>query len=374
MFAPLHPLWGRLIETLDSAPDIIRLTVSAEEEISGQKALQKVCHQAVDATILAQEPGRDVDIAVLDSALRLAQDPRTIRYLAHPSVISGCIRLLKTAVSQRGRSSSPFRYEYGHLCFKLLVASMNICLLERYNELDEALLACEEHDEYAADYLASVALGLVVENRFQISYNGSNSNWVSGWATSDAQQAPLVSRSDLSTLLGLLWDDRKFILATSGLSGLLFLLSQYIFQEKNFNDSLDGEVLKGRMYELGLRYLLVAEQSQRAATLRAIDANHPEEDNWSVTPKHIDAEDSRLLMTAFIKRLSNGNDLSVFLTREPSVMLRLITTSTDPDTQDLLPGVIRCAVEYGWSMLFGIDLDLEHRLQGIARTLFGVLV
>ncbi|CAE6450620.1 unnamed protein product [Rhizoctonia solani] len=133
-------------------------------------------------------------------------------------------------------------------------------------------------------------------------------------------------------------------------------------------------MLKGRMYELGLRYLLVAEQSQRAATLGAVDANNPADDEWSVTPKHIDAEDSRLLMTAFIKRLSNENDRSVFLTREPSVMLRLITTSTDPDTQDLLPGVIRCTVEYGWSMLFGMDLDLEQRLQGIARTLFGVLL
>ncbi|CAE6523355.1 unnamed protein product [Rhizoctonia solani] len=370
MFTPLHPRWGRLIGALDATPNTIRLVLSADDERSGREALENICHQA---TMPIRDRGQDIDISALDSSLRLAQDPKTIRHLAHPLVISGCIKLLGAAVAQRGRFGSPFRYEYGYLCLRLLVASVNVCLLDRYGQLDEALEACEENDQYAADYLASVALASVVESQFQITHNGINTTWDSGWAIPNPEEGPLVPRSDLSTLLGLLWNDRKFIIATSGFSGLLFLLSQHVFQEKYIHKNPDGEKLKRRMYELGLRYLLVAERSQRGVTLRAIDANHPDTEGWSRNAKHVDAEDSRLLMTALIKRLPIGDDRSVFVTREPSVMFRLITISTDPETQDLLPGAIRCAIEYGWAMLFGMNIDLDQRFQGTARTVFGIL-
>ncbi|KAG9080692.1 hypothetical protein FRC06_006253, partial [Ceratobasidium sp. 370] len=127
------------------------------------------------------------------------------------------------------------------------------------------------------------------------------------------------------------------------------------------------ETLKARVYELALRYLLVADKYQREATLRVVDANRIV-DTWTTTPKHVDAQDSRLIMTAFIHSLS-GEDKRLFLTRDPYIMLRLVPLATDADTQDLLPEVIRLTIEYGWSML--LDLEDDDDVEAFIQCLFG---
>ncbi|CUA71791.1 hypothetical protein RSOLAG22IIIB_09842 [Rhizoctonia solani] len=104
MFTPLHPRWGRLIGALDATPDTIRLVVSADDERRGREALENICHQATMP--IRVDRGQGVDISTLDSSLRLAQDPKTIRHLARPPVISGCVKLLGAAVAQRGRFGS----------------------------------------------------------------------------------------------------------------------------------------------------------------------------------------------------------------------------------------------------------------------------
>ncbi|KAG8738291.1 hypothetical protein FRC10_007067 [Ceratobasidium sp. 414] len=104
------------------------------------------------------------------------------------------------------------------------------------------------------------------------------------------------------------------------------------------NNDPDWEKLKAMVYELALRYMLVADKYQREATLRVVDTNKIV-DTWTETPKHADAQDSRLIMTAFIHTLS-GDNKGILLTRDPYIMLRLVALATDADTQDLLPEVV----------------------------------
>ncbi|KAG9099002.1 hypothetical protein FS749_002350 [Ceratobasidium sp. UAMH 11750] len=99
--------------------------------------------------------------------------------------------------------------------------------------------------------------------------------------------------------------------------------------------------------------MLVADECQRGVIDRVLDASEVAA-AWLDIPKHVDAQDSRFILTAFINALS-GDDKSILLTRDPYTMLRLVPLATDADTQDLLPEVIRLTLEYGWSMLLAQD-------------------
>ncbi|KAG8713253.1 hypothetical protein FRC08_013496 [Ceratobasidium sp. 394] len=374
---PSHPRWGRVVGSYVPPSDMDRLNLSVDSELAGLQAMQEISQLAAEAPRATS--ARNINISTLESALRLARDPTTIRHLANPPVISGCIQLMKAVAGRSSRVASPFAYEYGYLCFKLLVAALNVCLLERWNKTEQALTMCTRFPNAAAQTPFWMTLATVVDDQFDVLEAGGDCDWVLGWSvpTQHAQQTPLLLRSEVTTLLNLLWDDRKHLLlalmpytpTASGLSGLFFLLSRFVSRERYPHNNPNWETLKARVYELALRYTLVADKLQREATLRAVDANKIV-DTWADTPKHTDAQDSRLMMTAFIHVLS-GEDKRLLLTRDPSIMLRLVSLSTDADTQDLLPEVIRLTLEYGWSML--LDLEDDDEVEAFIQCLFGGL-
>ncbi|KAG8684349.1 hypothetical protein FRC08_013741 [Ceratobasidium sp. 394] len=377
MSEPSHPLWGRIIGSYIPPSDMDRLDLSVDSELAGLQAMQEISQLAAEAPRATS--ARNINISTLESALRLARDPATIRHLANPPVISGCIQLMKAVTGRRSRVASPFAYEYGYLCFKLLVAALNVCLLERWNKVEQALTMCTRYPDAAAHTPFWMKLATVVDGQFDALKAGGDCDWVLGWSVSTRhpRQTPLLLRSDVSTLLNLLWDDRKHLLLalmpytpiSSGLSGLLFLLSRFVSRERYPHNNPAWEIVKTRVYELALRYMLVVDKCQREATLRAVDANKIV-DTWTDTPKHMDAQDSRLIMTAFIHTLS-GEDKRLLLTRDPYIMLRLVALATDADTQDLLPEVIRLTIEYGWSML--LDLEDDDDVEAFIQCLFGSL-
>lgn len=78
----------------------------------------------------------------------------------------------------------------------------------------------------------SRSIAKVVEGGVHVTEGGGHCDWVLGWAELN-HHAPLdtlVPRSDASTLLDLLWMDRKLFLKalsmtySPGLSGIMFLL------------------------------------------------------------------------------------------------------------------------------------------------------
>ncbi|KAG8689404.1 hypothetical protein FRC11_002782 [Ceratobasidium sp. 423] len=243
MTLPIHPRWGLAIGFYEPFCNLIRSGVSSNSKIAGLQAMQKISRLASERRIPAQrELGKDIYMSTLQAALHLAMDPMTIAHLADPPVISGCIQLMKGVIGESRGVASPFTYEYGSLCFELLVCAVNICLMQRWGKLDEAYAQYLEtggHNPELAPYLwASVGLSSVVQQQFEILKNGGDCDWVLGWPTSTShpRQTPLVALSDVSTLLELLWNDRKHFStamarcypAAFGLSGLLFIFSRYI--------------------------------------------------------------------------------------------------------------------------------------------------
>ncbi|KAG8709218.1 hypothetical protein FRC08_018479 [Ceratobasidium sp. 394] len=377
MSGPSHPRWGRIVGSYTAPSDMGRLDLSVDSELTGLQAMQAISQLAVGAPRATAVS--DIDISALESVLLLARDPSTLRHLANPPVISSCIHLMKAMISRSSKVASPFAYEYGYLCFKLFIAALNVCLLERWNKTEQALAMCTRFPDVATHTPFWMKLATMVDNQFDVLSAGGDCDWVLGWSISSRhpRQTPLLLRSDVSSLLNLLWDDRKHLLpalmsypsASSGLSGLFFLLSRFVSRERYAHNNPNWETLKVRVYELALRYALVADKSQREATLRVVDETNIV-DTWVNTPKHTDAHDSRLIMTAFVHALS-GEDKHLLLTQHPHILLRLVSLATDAATQDLLPEVIRLTIEYGWSML--LDLEDHNGLEVFVQCLFGSL-
>ncbi|CAE6499631.1 unnamed protein product [Rhizoctonia solani] len=325
-----HPLWGRAIGYYPYAPDVNRASLPVDCELNGLQAMEKIALLSNEASTRAQTDATPhIDIHTLQSALLLSVDPTTIGHLANPAVINACVRLMKT-VGGRPGAPSPFSYEYGYLSFMLLVSCLNICLLERWDDLDAARTGCAQRPDATAQIVTSNMLASQVLTQFDVVRDGGDCDWVLGWSTSHLhrRQSPLISQSDISFLLNILWDDRKFFLRSQS-------LTQYIH---------------GSVGLSGLTYILVAGKYQRDATLRVIE-EVPSDSRWSSTPKHVDLEDSRLIMTSFIKQLSNEDDPDILVKQDATMMLRFVPLAVDTNSQDLLPEVWKWTIQYGWSVL-----------------------
>jgi hypothetical protein len=134
----------------------------------------------------------------------------------------------------------PFSYEYGYLCFKIFTISLGICLLERSHKLETTIT--DMMSEPKADLLLVLSLhvSLLVCDEIRAAGGGDRCDLILGWVRLDdhGQQDSLVPKSDVTSLLTLLWNDRKFFLKalisthSPGLSAVIFLLWRYWNQER----------------------------------------------------------------------------------------------------------------------------------------------
>ncbi|EUC61199.1 hypothetical protein RSOL_387500, partial [Rhizoctonia solani AG-3 Rhs1AP] len=254
--------------------------------------------------------------------------------------------------------ASPFSYEYGYLCFKLLVTALNICLLERWKELEKALTGIDNYSQKSAQATISTEIASAV-------------------LASKRRQSSLISQADVSTLFDLLWADRKLFLqalvndpsTTCGLSGLFFCIVRYVSRAREFQQST-GELLKFRLHELALRYNLVSQESQREAMALIIGSNQCSR-KWNDTPKHVDSEDSRTIMTAYIKQISDDRH-PLAIARDPSIAPIFIPLATDAQTQDLLPKVMQCTIKYAWFAI--LDEEEADKLEALVDVVCGSLL
>ncbi|CAE6412725.1 unnamed protein product [Rhizoctonia solani] len=378
-----HPRWGNPFEIYGSFVNPCRLTLSVDSELAGLQAMKRISGLAAQTFTSNQTSSKsDIDISEIISALRLAQDPATIRHLTNPPVISGCIQLMRIVICPGEEVSSPFSYEYGYLCFKLLTIVLNTCLFERWGKLDEMAARTAQCPLMEIDTIYSIMLSSGVLKLFQTIFNSGDCDWILGWSdpTNSHQPQSLISHSDLSALLRLLWDDRKLFMQLSRidtstqyeLSGVFFLMWRFVTQYGATEGHSDpnSKTPKAMLYELSLRYMLVADECQRAAMFR-VSANITCGPEWTENAKHVDAEDSRFILTAFIQLLSNGSISGLQPKQEPYMILRLVPLCVDLDSQDLLPEVARCTLEYAWSVL--IEQPSEAQFVIFFAPVFGCL-
>ncbi|KAJ1300053.1 hypothetical protein OPQ81_011173 [Rhizoctonia solani] len=284
MSAPSHP-YSNLIESHPSDSDCLQsfINLDSESKLAGLQAVWKISQLAIERQLPRHpESNPGVDVPTLVSALRLSLDISTLNHLSSPAVINGCLWLIKAATGQRPTPTSPFSHEYERMCFRLLVVSLNLCLLEQWNKLDSIQEVPNLIPPHQAAYaILETHVATEVLNQLDLSAMGEDCDWVFGWSTSihHHHQTLLLPKSDVLFLVNLLWEDRKHWLrymtsyANPGLSGLMFLFSRYVAYERHSQTNQALEPLRDRVLELVLRYTLVADKYQLPATCAIADAN-----------------------------------------------------------------------------------------------------
>ncbi|CUA69514.1 hypothetical protein RSOLAG22IIIB_08521 [Rhizoctonia solani] len=365
-----------------------RSEISIEEELAGLRALKEISAYSLETCSFVETNSnihRNIDAPVLRSALRLAQDPVTIRHLSDPGLVPGCIKFLTTDRNRRTGMVSAFSEDFGWLCLKLLVIALNACLLERYKKLEETVaLSNQRFDIRAAPHiLVSTHLACGITAQLEMINSGGNCDWVFGWSTSPRypRQKTMLPASEALDLMNVIWEDRKSVMnslylctptSRPNLCGLLFMFFRSL-AHVGPQSNLDQVTLESRIYELGIRYLLVANKYERLPTLLICEAStRLSHTIWSGTPKHVDAEDSRTIMSAFIQQVTAGHDPDILRGKEPAMMLQLIPFSIHPDVQTLIPEVMRCTIHYGWTVLLEI-YQRSNRIGGLVEVLFDCL-
>ncbi|KAG9084705.1 hypothetical protein FRC06_003935, partial [Ceratobasidium sp. 370] len=99
-----HPHWGRIVGSYITPSDMDRLDLSVDSELAGLQAVQEISQLSTEAPRI--KSARDIHISTLGSALLLARNPATIRHLANPLVISGCIQLMRTIIGRPSEVAS----------------------------------------------------------------------------------------------------------------------------------------------------------------------------------------------------------------------------------------------------------------------------
>ncbi|CAE6487797.1 unnamed protein product [Rhizoctonia solani] len=161
---------------------------------------------------------------------KLARCPGELDNFALPRLVAGCVTLMVSI------KPSPFHYEYGYLCFRIIVIAINTCLLKHGRDSTEPLrIPTYFPNNYLTDLWTETAILLKAELAGYSEVFFEKTDMRSGPRT-----APYLEALRLDVLLALLHDNQKnftILLKEAnslGLSGLMYVLLKFV--EKNKAD------------------------------------------------------------------------------------------------------------------------------------------
>lgn len=360
--------WGRPLNLYAISYDVAaakkRETLDSRTATEARDAINRICQLGAQVHQVNHNGETDeITLAMLEAVLKLALSPQTFRNFASPPLISGCIKLM--ALVKVSGKISPFSYEYGYLCFRIIAIALSVSLIERIQLLD--MMTDEMMDDPETELLvtltryASAALASVLE----ATEDERDSDWLLGWIKSPhhPQQPFLVQRADTSSLLHVIWEDRKAFLKAlvstylPGLSPVLFILWRYVSVECTLKNHPSPKLLAAPLCEILWRYMFVATTNQSPVLIHinnGLNATNLSE-AWESSPKISDLEDSRTMLKAFIARLSAVDSLSYrpLAGAAIPIFMKFVTPVIQPGTEDLVPSLLELALHRFWALLIG---------------------
>ncbi|EUC59311.1 hypothetical protein RSOL_306860 [Rhizoctonia solani AG-3 Rhs1AP] len=321
-----------------------------------------------------------VSISTLRSLSRAYLHPVTLRHMASPSLVSGCIKLA-SMVKPNGQSSL-FSYEYGYLSFTILVISISACLLQRWASLNKTFTMVHLSSRDILEELAQEVSGLIRQRLTSGNcLDGERIDQILGWNNNSnaLQHPPLISNSEASAMVTLLWLDRKaFLYALSvtrmpSVVGLMLPLWRHCYIEHSTR-SAEGQNLALEFHEIlwryncGTNWLRVEEW---VVNLFDIGMEGGLQTMKKVEQRHTaDLEDSRRIILAFINQVY---PIQITLDRnklagasQASILFRFVYSFVQPGTQDLFPSLFEAIIECFWR-------DLQFRLTGEEELILSLL-
>ncbi|CUA70766.1 hypothetical protein RSOLAG22IIIB_09100 [Rhizoctonia solani] len=334
-----HPTWGREYPQYTNSyttEALSTLLISAQDSRSLTAALDTI-NTICQLGNSHPSPSMDhITLPMLTDLLDTIGDPGQLRFMAEPALISGCVSLMASV------KPSVFQYEYGYVCFRILVISLNALIMKDAGCLEETI--AHMNDGSAPQRLSTF---------------WAASSWLIYQKSQGSQSIiPIKSLSEpiLDQLLKLLYHDEKLFLTVSkrtrslGLSGLMFALFAYLIATEKRYRSPDGhfkEIIRpySRIF---WRYLIVTPDSE-AEEITIFDLHS------RVTPytrlyneKPVDVEDSINLLQALNDRLGSPRPVSALIV---PAMLRFVAPLVVPGCEDLIPTTIERCIGILWNSL-----------------------
>ncbi|KDN43452.1 hypothetical protein RSAG8_06041, partial [Rhizoctonia solani AG-8 WAC10335] len=382
-----HPQWGRpladYIPVHGEGVAMERLAYDAEFEPIALKEIQKICRLAGDIDTIAKRDVDQVTLSTLNTILRLSRSPLYLRHFESTPLISGCIKLMASVLISG--KSSPFSYEYGYLCFKILTIAIGVCILARSHKLTPVVERMIGDKETPMLQIFSNEVSQVAKEEIEDAYdNDVACDWLLGWAKAPErlQEPPLASRADIATLLNLLAGDCKaFMKAWSStfsprLSGVMFLLWRYVFNKCVAKSSPRPEVQLNPFCELIWRCMIMATTDEVDPLMYMFNTvQSAGADSWekycNTSAGRLDAEDSLTILNIFIMRMAPTNleRYSRLGFAEMTALLRFIKRRVEPGCEDLFPQVFNMVLDRTWEAFDTRELDDGILIDAAGRTL-----
>ncbi|KAG8729243.1 hypothetical protein FRC11_009242 [Ceratobasidium sp. 423] len=357
--------WGRPLEQYAPSYDIIaareRARVIPEMEEEAQMVKDRIYGEALSIRGHVPNPGnlvgfRGVTLPMLEAVLKLTLSPRHLDFFADPMFIGGCIRLL-TQVKPEGKPS-PFSYEFGYLCFKIIAIGIGAWVLKVTNNLDMVIHNIETDLGIEPLLMFSGHVSRVLMDNI---FGGHGAcDWVMGWETFEERPdpQPFLSPSDLLSMLNVLWEDRKLYLQVllrtyfPGLSGVAFVLWRYACSPSVTAVNSRNKLMVVPFCELLWRSMLVATEDQ-FFTLHYIN-NFVYYDkvagSWDESPKYVDLDDSCTVLDAFSARMvpTNSRLFKPLPLLQLIGLLRFVIRLAQPGSEGCYPPLFGGTIERIW--------------------------
>ncbi|CUA68733.1 Putative serine/threonine-protein kinase/receptor R818 [Rhizoctonia solani] len=358
-----------------------------EEDImsSAQECMQTITaiseeEDQVKSDLLASKVSREM----LHSLLLLSLSGHGVIYLAQPSLVRGCIKLMKTI--KVDNVISPFSYEYGYLCFNIAKMALGVCLVEKFNSQNITELMERIRSNYKTkdnpSILTELLWELFVQETATPSKGDSRCDWIFGWSDPPVDSGRwhpklIVTESDALDLLHILCNDRKLFLKsllaayTPGASILTLLIWQRMLRN-GLQFDLAGRIpLLEPFLDLCWRFSLVATPCDYGFLLRM---GHSAMFHYSkLAASAVDAADSRTIINAYIRGIPIIDDTSFY--RETATVVypqlpRFVMCNILPGTEHLFPALIRTILGRMWEMVLWEDVhhffsDLDIIISGV---------
>ncbi|CAE6436805.1 unnamed protein product [Rhizoctonia solani] len=378
-----HPLWGKSLDQYTHVyqiPATRRSTHGAVSRLLAVAAAAKISQLSDNTEMLESSHSLEtITISTLEAVLAMAEDETTYKNFLTPNLISGCITLMRT-IKVSGKPS-PFCYEFGYLCFRIILVSLGVYLLDRsrlFGMIKENII---QSPDLELPLIFSSHVARVIEILTDEITEGTDWDWLIGWGPCNPD-TPLISRNQVNILINLIWEDRtNFFRAmtktyTPALSGILFSFWRHACLElAPATLPIEDTGLANQVTEIHFRCMLVVTTDQNvpmrllAERLCEFSTVMPGDDTH-MFPK---SEDSRAIFEAYIARLAPFDTrlyTPIDITMIP-VVLDLLISNMEPGLEELLPSIIGLTLDRLWiglvnleeseiSLVSTIGMVLEH--------------
>ncbi|CUA70929.1 Putative callose synthase 6 [Rhizoctonia solani] len=364
---PIYYSWESLTAAYQVPVDEASRAIGREVALRTIEQISTIAHPSVQAS-LNTELVHLITLEKLQHILELPRYPGELDNFALPGLVAGCITLMSTV------KPSPFHYEYGYVCFRIMVIALNTCLLKHGRDPNEALQIPNAYfpTNYLADLWRQTAFLLLADLQGRSEVFPEMPNMRLG-----PQALSHLEAMRLDVLLDLLHGDQKNFsillkeFNSLGLSGLMYVLSKFV--EKNKAD-MNKERYQDRFLipftRIFYRYrLLVPDFTIELQTVKRIHNAGMLVGEMCGKPPNADLEDSRNIMEAFSRSMGAPEP-----TRLPDCLglMNYASKFVMPGCEDLVGKMGEAAIQVVWNFIPAGQPDVL--MQGLALLLKAITI